>query len=109
MGMFSAPEKKHNQRKFEAVEQLEKVAADAGISMTHLAIAWSLEHPAVTSTIIGPKTIDQLTDLLAADGVHLDAAALDRIDGIVAPGVTLFGRDEGYEAPELEATARRRS
>jgi aryl-alcohol dehydrogenase-like predicted oxidoreductase len=108
MGMFSAPEKKHNQRKFEAVEQLEKVAADAGLSMTHLAIAWSIEHPAVTSTIIGPKTMDQLTDLLGAGGVRLDAAALDRIDQIVAPGVTLVGRDEGYEPRELATAARRR-
>jgi aryl-alcohol dehydrogenase-like predicted oxidoreductase len=109
MGLFSAPEKTHNQRKFDAVEQLEKVAADAGLSMTHLAIAWSLEHRAVTSTIIGPKTMEQLTDLLAADGVRLDAAVLDRIDEIVAPGVTLVGRDDGYDPPELEASARRRS
>jgi aryl-alcohol dehydrogenase-like predicted oxidoreductase len=108
MGMFSGPEKRHNQRKFDAVEQLEKVAADAGISLTHLAIAWSLEHPAVTSTIIGPKTMEQLTDLLAADGVRLDTGALDRIDEIVPPGVTLVGRDEGYDPPELEAAARRR-
>jgi aryl-alcohol dehydrogenase-like predicted oxidoreductase len=108
MGMFSGPEKRHNQRKFDAVEQIEKVAADAGVSMTHLAIAWSLEHPAVTSTIIGPKTMEQLTDLLAADGVRLDADALDRIDEIVPPGVTLVGRDEGYDAPELAAAARRR-
>jgi aryl-alcohol dehydrogenase-like predicted oxidoreductase len=109
MGMFSAPEKKHNQRKFDAVEQLEKVAADASLSMTHLAIAWSLEHPAVTSTIIGPKTMAQLTDLLAADGVRLETAVLDRIDEIVAPGVTLVGRDDGYDPPELEPAARRRS
>jgi len=108
MGMFSGPEKRHNQRKFDAVEQIEKVAADAGVSMTHLAIAWSLEHPAVTSTIIGPKTMHQLTDLLAADSVRLDAAALDRIDEIVPPGVTLVGRDEGYDPPELLAAARRR-
>ena len=108
MGMFSAPEKRHNQRKFEAVEQLDKVASDAGLSMTHLALAWTLEHPAVTSTIIGPKTMAQLTDLLAADGVHLDAAVLDRIDEIVAPGVTIVGRDEGYEPPALEAGSRRR-
>jgi aryl-alcohol dehydrogenase-like predicted oxidoreductase len=108
MGMFSAPEKKHNQRKFEAVEQLEKVAADAGLSMTHLAIAWSVEHPAVTATIIGPKTMEQLTDLLGADGVHLEAGVLDRIDEIVPPGVTLVGRDEGYEPPELAAARRRR-
>jgi aryl-alcohol dehydrogenase (NADP+) len=108
MGLFSEPEKQHNQRKFDAVEQLEKVAADAGLSLTHLAIAWSLEHPAVTSTIIGPKTMEQLTDLLAADGVHLDAAVLDRIDEIVAPGVTLVGRDDGYDPPELAASGRRR-
>jgi len=109
MGLFSAPEKQHNQRKFDAVEQLEKVAADAGLSMTHLAIAWTLEHPAVTSTIIGPKTMAQLTDLLGADGVRLDRAVLDRIDEIVAPGVTLVARDDGYEPPELAPGARRRS
>jgi aryl-alcohol dehydrogenase-like predicted oxidoreductase len=109
MGLFSAPEKQHNQRKFDAVEQLEKVAADAGLSMTHLAIAWTLEHPAVTSTIIGPKTMAQLTDLLGADGVRLDTGVLDRIDEIVAPGVTLVARDDGYEPPELAPGARRRS
>jgi aryl-alcohol dehydrogenase-like predicted oxidoreductase len=76
--------------------------------MTHLAIAWSLEHPAVTATIIGPKTMEQLTDLLAADGVHLEPDVLDRIDEIVPPGVTIVGRDDGYEPPELEANARRR-
>jgi aryl-alcohol dehydrogenase-like predicted oxidoreductase len=99
MGMFSGPEKRHNQRKFDAVEQLEKVAADAGISMTHLAIAWSLEHPAVTSTIIGPKTMEQLTDLLAAGDVHLEAAALDRIDEIVPPGTDVGAADRSAYAP----------
>ena len=59
-GLMDPPEAKHNQRKFDAIEQLEKVAADAGISLTHLAIAWSVAHPAVTSTIIGPKTMEQL-------------------------------------------------
>ncbi len=109
MGMFSAPEKRHNQRKFDAVEQLEKVAAGAGLSLTHLAIAWSLEHPAVTSTIIGPKSMAQLTDLLAADGVRVEPEVLDRIDEIVPPGVTLVGRDDGYEPPELAAAIRRRT
>ena len=105
---MDGPEAKHNQRKFDAIEQLEKVAADAGVSLTHLAIAWSIEHRAVTSTIIGPKTKDQLVDLLGAADVTLDAATLDRIDEIVAPGRTLHAPDNGYESPHLAAPARRR-
>jgi aryl-alcohol dehydrogenase-like predicted oxidoreductase len=108
-GLMDPPEAKHNQRKLDAIEQLEKVAADAGVSLTHLAIAWSVGHRAVTSTIIGPKTKDQLDDLLGAADVTLDAATLDRIDEIVAPGRTLHAPDDGYESPHLAATARRRT
>jgi aryl-alcohol dehydrogenase-like predicted oxidoreductase len=108
-GLMDGPETKHNQRKFDAIEQLEKIAADAGVSLTHLAIAWSIEHRAVTSTIIGPKTQDQLVDLLGAAEVTLDAATLDRIDEIVAPGRTLHAPDDGYESPHLAATSRRRT
>jgi aryl-alcohol dehydrogenase-like predicted oxidoreductase len=109
MGLFSSPEKKHNQRKFDAVEQLEKIAADAGVSLTHLALAFSVEHPAVTSTIIGPKTVEQLQDLLAGADVRLDGETLDRIDEVVAPGTTLVARDDGYEPPALARDARRRA
>jgi len=108
-GLMDGPETKHNLRKFDAIEQLEKVAADAGVSLTHLAIAWSIEHRAVTSTIIGPKTKDQLVDLLGAAEVTLDAATLDRIDEIVAPGRTLHAPDDGYESPDLAAPSRRRT
>jgi aryl-alcohol dehydrogenase-like predicted oxidoreductase len=108
-GMMGSPEETHNQRKFDAIEELEKVAADTGISLTHMALAWSVEHPAVTSTIIGPKTMDQLVDILAAADVRLDAATLDRIDEIVPPGRTIARGDDGYEPPSLEAAARRRT
>ena len=108
-GLMDPPEAKHNQRKFDAIEQLEKVAADAGVSLTHLAIAWSIEHRAVTSTIIGPKTMDQLDDLLGAAEVRLDTETLDRIDEIVAPGRTLHAPDDGYDPPALAASARRRT
>ena len=103
------PEAKHNQRKFDAIEQLEKVAADAGISLTHLAIAWSVAHPAVTSTIIGPKTMEQLDGLLGAADITLDPDTLDRIDQIVPAGRTLHAPDDGYESPGLASTARRRN
>jgi aryl-alcohol dehydrogenase-like predicted oxidoreductase len=78
-----------NQAKLAAVEELIKVAADAGCSLTHLALAFVTAHQAVTSAIIGPRTMDQLTDLLAGASVTLDDAVLDRIDQIVPPGVNL--------------------
>ncbi len=107
-GLMDGPETAHNQRKFDAIEQLEKVAADAGTSLTHLSLAWSIAHHAVTSTIIGPKTMEQLDDLLAGADVTLDTATLDRIDEIVPPGRTLHAPDDGYESPHLAPAARRR-
>jgi aryl-alcohol dehydrogenase (NADP+) len=82
----------HEQR-LDSVEELLKVAADAGTSLTHMAMAFVLEHPAVTSAIIGPRTMEQLDDLLAGADVRLDADALDRIDEIVPPGTSISGAD----------------
>jgi aryl-alcohol dehydrogenase-like predicted oxidoreductase len=98
-----------NAAKLAAVEELIKVAADAGCSLTHLALAFVIAHPAVTSAIIGPRTMDQLTDLLAGAGTVLDDDVLDRIDQIVPPGVTLNPADAGWQPPVLaDAAARRR-
>ncbi len=85
-----------NQRKLEAVEQLAQVADDAGLSMIELAIAFVVNHPAVTSAIIGPRTMEQLDSQLPAAGVTLDATVLDRIDEIVKPGVNLNPADTSY-------------
>jgi aryl-alcohol dehydrogenase (NADP+) len=97
-----------NRRKLDAVEELLAVAQDAGISLTHLALAFAATHPAVTSVILGPRTIDQLTDQLAAAEVRLDDAILDRIDKIVPPGVTLNPSDVDYSRPALADAERRR-
>jgi len=97
-----------NARKLEAVEELVKVAADAGTSLVHLALAFVVAHPAVTSAIIGPRTMDQLQDLLAAADVTLDDEVLDRIDAIVPPGVTLNDADAGWAPPSLTTPALRR-
>jgi aryl-alcohol dehydrogenase-like predicted oxidoreductase len=96
-----------NQRKLDVVEELLKVAADAGVPLTHLANAWVLEHPAVTSAIIGPRTMEQLTDVLAGIDVRLDGAVLDRIDEIVPPGTNLNEADAGWAPPSLSKEARR--
>jgi len=88
---------------------LAAVADEAGVSLTHLAHAFVLAHPAVTSAILGPRTPDQLADVLAGADVRLDADVLDRIDAIVAPGTDLNPADRQYEPPAmLDARLRRR-
>jgi aryl-alcohol dehydrogenase-like predicted oxidoreductase len=102
---MSLPE---NQRKLEAVEQLAKVADDAGLSLIELAVAFVVNHPAVTSAIIGPRTMEQLDSQLPAADVALDAAVLDRIDEIVRPGVNLNPADTSYGEQVLQPALRRR-
>lgn len=97
-----------NQRKLEIVNQLEAIAADAGAALRHLAMAFVVTHPAVTAAIIGPRTMDQLTDLLAGQDVVLDDATLDRIDDIVPPGITPNPVDAGFQAEWLANAKRRR-
>ena len=96
------------QRKLDLVEDVAKIAADAGVSMTHLAIAFSLAHPGVTSSIIGPRTHDQLTDLLGGAELRLDAGILDAIDAIVPPGMPVDDTDRGFAPWWLEKEERRR-
>jgi aryl-alcohol dehydrogenase (NADP+) len=97
-----------NEIKFDKVERLQGVAAAAGVSLTHLALAWCGEHPAVSTTLIGPRTEAQLEDLLGATAVTLDSDTLDRIDEIHRPGVLLNPDDQDWSSPDLEPTQRRR-
>jgi len=97
-----------NQRKLDLVEELLKIAADAGVSLTHMAHAFVLEHPAVTAAIIGPRTMEQLTDVLSGADVRLTTDVLDRIDALVPPGTNVNKADAGWEPPSLAPHARRR-
>ncbi len=97
-----------NQRKLDLVEELSLVAEKAGISLTHMAVAFTLAHPAVTSAIIGPRTPQQMQDLLAGADVELDPDTLDAIDEIVLPGTVAESSDRGWEAPWMAPEARRR-
>jgi aryl-alcohol dehydrogenase-like predicted oxidoreductase len=98
-----------NARKVAAVEELAKIAADAGCSLTHLAMAFSVAHPGVTSAIIGPRTREHLDDLLAGADLVLDDDTLDRIDQVVAPG-TAINPDDSFYTPRAisEVLLRRR-
>jgi aryl-alcohol dehydrogenase-like predicted oxidoreductase len=97
-----------NQRKLDAVEALAQLADEAGITLIQLAIAFVLTHPAITSAIIGPRTMEQLEGQLAAPDVVLEPAVLDRIDEIVAPGVTVNPVDNSFDNPALQPEQRRR-
>jgi aryl-alcohol dehydrogenase-like predicted oxidoreductase len=102
---MSLPE---NQRKLEAVQELAEVAVDAGLPLIELAIAFVVNHPGVTSAIIGPRTMEQLDSQLPAADAVLDAAVLDRIDEIVTPGVNLNPADTSYGEHVLQPGLRRR-
>lgn len=95
-------------RKAVLVEQLARVADDAGLPLTHLAMGFTLAHPAVTSVIIGPRTLEQLEGLLKCADVRLDGATLDAIDSVVPPGSTVDDLDRGWEPPWMEPGERRR-
>jgi aryl-alcohol dehydrogenase-like predicted oxidoreductase len=97
-----------NQRKLEAADALGALADEAGVPLVQLAIAWAINHPAVTSAIIGPRTLEHLESQLPAADLELDDELLDRIDEIVPPGVNLNYADSGYANPALEPGARRR-
>jgi aryl-alcohol dehydrogenase-like predicted oxidoreductase len=97
-----------NQRKLEAAYALGELADEAGIPLVQLAIAWTLNHPAVTSAIIGPRTMEHLESQLGAWEIELGDDLLDAIDEIVPPGVNLNPPDSGYQNPALEPDARRR-
>ena len=97
-----------NQAKLDAADALGQLADDAGMPLVHLALAFVLRHPAVTSAIIGPRTMDQLESQLGATEIVLDDAILDRIDEIVPPGTTINPDDAGFTSPALAPEARRR-
>lgn len=97
-----------NQHKLEVVEELALLAEDAGLTMVELALGFATAHPGVTSAIVGPRTMEQLTSQLTAADLELPTDVLDRIDAIVAPGVTLNPDDNSYGDHELQPAARRR-
>ena len=85
-----------------------QVSKLCGVPLIELAIAFVLNHPAVTSAIIGPRTMEQLDSQLPAADVVLDAAVLDRIDEIVHPGVNVNPADTSYGEQVLQPALRRR-
>jgi aryl-alcohol dehydrogenase-like predicted oxidoreductase len=94
--------------KFDAIEELVPLAESAGLPMSRLAMAFVVAHPQVTSAIIGPRTLDQLEDLLDAAETRLDDDVLDCIDRIAPPGTDIGVMDVGHRPPAIESADLRR-
>ena len=97
-----------DERRLDAVEQIIPLAEDAGLPMTHLAMAFAIAHPGVTAAIIGPRTMEHLDDLLAGVDVSLSDEILDRIDEIVPPGTDVSMLDMTYQPPAIQHASLRR-
>ena len=97
-----------DERRLAAIEELVELAQEVGLPLTHLAMAFTIAHPGVTSAIAGPRTMEQLEDTLAGADVSLSDEILDRIDAIVAPGESIGAMDMVYRGPEVTDAALRR-
>ena len=98
----------NDERRLDVVERLIPLAAEAGLPMTHLAMAFTIAHPGVTSALIGVRTMDHLDGLLTGLDVALTDDILDRIDEIVPPGTDVGTLDQAYQPPALANPGLRR-
>jgi aryl-alcohol dehydrogenase-like predicted oxidoreductase len=98
-----------DERSLDMIEQLIPVAENAGLLLTHIALAFVVAHPGIVSAIIGPRTMEQLDDLLAGADVKLDDATLDRIDEIVPADIDIAPlKGAAYVPPAIKQVQPRR-
>lgn len=97
-----------DERRIDAVEELVVLAQDAGISMPHLAMAFAISHPGITSALLGARTEEQLDGLLSGIDTVLSDDVLDRIDEIIPPGTDVGTLDQAYIPVSIQNTEYRR-
>jgi aryl-alcohol dehydrogenase-like predicted oxidoreductase len=74
------------ERTWDVVDAVRAVADDRGVTMPQVALAWLADRPAVSSVILGARTVEQLDDNLGAAGLHLTAEETARLDAVSDPG-----------------------
>jgi aryl-alcohol dehydrogenase-like predicted oxidoreductase len=84
---FASP---RSQQRLEAIERLIALAEELGLTLSQMSLAWLLAKPSVTSPIIGPRTLEQYRDNVAALDVVLEEGILQKVDEIVPPGTNLW-------------------
>jgi len=102
------PRQMADERRLDVVEQLIPLAEAAGMPLIHLAMAFVMAHPGVTSAILGPRTMEHLDEQLAGVEVVLSDEILDQIDRIVPPGTDVGPLEAAYNPPEVTTAALRR-
>ena len=90
------------QRTWDVVNAVREVAAGRGVSMAQVALAWVADRPAVSSVILGARSVEQLEDNLAAVGLHLDPEETDLLDKASDPGAA----DYPYGGPGTDQRSR---
>ncbi|MBM7601512.1 aryl-alcohol dehydrogenase-like predicted oxidoreductase [Virgibacillus halotolerans] len=101
------PNREENRLKFEAITKLQTLANKVGMTLPHLAMAFTQAYPCITSAIIGPRTLEQLRETLKGKDIRLSNDILDEIDSIVPPGITLDTMERGWAPGWLQANKRR--
>ena len=97
-----------SQRKLEMIERLSAIAGEAGLRLPHMALAFPLCHPAVTTVNFGVRNLRQLEDVIAGFGTQLSSDVLDAIDACNPPGSIVDEADRGWPLPWMAPQARRR-
>jgi aryl-alcohol dehydrogenase-like predicted oxidoreductase len=101
-GMEAYAPRNAQERTWRIIDAVRQVAEGRGASMSQVALAWVADRPAVTSVILGARTLDQLDDNLGAAGLHLSEQETAMLDDASAPVVS----DYPYGAPGVEQRSR---
>lgn len=80
---------------FDVLDVVEALAAEKGVTASQIALAWVTQQPGITSPIIGPRTMEQLEDNLAALSVEITAVDRERLDSVSPSGQSIA---QYYEA-----------
>jgi aryl-alcohol dehydrogenase (NADP+) len=97
-----AYDRRNTERTWQVIDALRTVAERRGVSMGVVALSWLADRPAVTSVILGARTLEQLDDNLGAAGVHLTAEETRILDEASAPLVS----DYPYGKPGVDQRSR---
>ena len=90
------------ERTWDVVDAVRAVSAERAVSMAQIALAWLADRPAVTSVILGARTVEQFDDNLGAAELHLDAGQTERLDAASDPAAA----DYPYGGPGIEQRGR---
>jgi aryl-alcohol dehydrogenase (NADP+) len=101
-GMEAYAPRNAQERTWQVTEALRQIAEGRGVSLSQVALAWVADRPAVTSVILGARTLEQLDDNLAAAGLHLSEKETAQLDEAGAPIVS----DYPYGAPGVQQRSR---